>query len=150
MESRQERHGKSKKDSNPSKKPSLKVLGGFTVAAVACFAIGIGASYWTSNYNNGEEDGAASTPMAIISPKPTPSSSNGNTAVQVSPKASPVVTSTPTPSANATTVKQEGTGAQVKLTFVGDVLMASKVEDILKQKGYDYPYTNVKDFLTKH
>lgn len=149
MESRQERHGKSKKDLNPSKKPSLKVLGGFTVAAVACFAIGIGASYWTSNYNNGEEDGAASTPMAIISPKPTPSSSNGNTAVQVSPKASPVVTSTPTASANATTVKQEGTGSQVKLTFVGDVLMASKVEDILKQKGYDYPYTNVKDFLTK-
>lgn len=27
--------------------------------------------------------------------------------------------------------------------------MASKVEDILKLKGYDYPYTNVKDFLTK-
>ncbi|WP_246320388.1 CapA family protein [Paenibacillus qinlingensis] len=149
LESRQERHGKSKKESNPSKKPSLKVLGVFTVAAIACFAIGIGASYLSSNYNNGEEEGSASTPMAVISPKPSTSTTNGNSTVQVSPKASAVVTPTPTPSANAAAVQQVGTGAQVKLTFVGDVIMASKVEDILKQKGYDYPYTNVKDFLTK-
>lgn len=149
MESRQDRHGRSKKDSNPSKKSSLKVLGVFTVAAVACFAIGIGASIWTSNSNNGEEDEAASTPMAIVSPNPTTAIPNGNSAAQVSPKASAVATTTPKPTANATVVNPEGTGAQVKLTFVGDVIMASKVEDILKQKGYDYPYTNVKDFLTK-
>ncbi|NHW36765.1 CapA family protein [Paenibacillus aceris] len=51
--------------------------------------------------------------------------------------------------APAITDKPASSGGQVSLTFVGDVLFASKVEDILKQKGYDYPYTNVKDYLSK-
>lgn len=37
----------------------------------------------------------------------------------------------------------------VKLTFVGDVMFASKVEDILKKNGWDYPYRYVKDYLSK-
>ncbi|TDF95979.1 CapA family protein [Paenibacillus piri] len=39
--------------------------------------------------------------------------------------------------------------ADVKLSFVGDVMFASKVEDLLKKNGWDYPYHYVKDYLTK-
>ncbi|TBL81405.1 CapA family protein [Paenibacillus thalictri] len=35
----------------------------------------------------------------------------------------------------------------VKLAFTGDVMWASKVEDLLKQNGYDYPYQEVKSYL---
>ncbi|OCT11938.1 hypothetical protein A8709_29180 [Paenibacillus pectinilyticus] len=149
MESRQERHGRSKKDPKPSKKPSLKFIGGFSLAAVACFAVGIGASYLTSHSNPVEEDGAAPSPIAVVSAQPTSSTGNANAGVKASPSASSAVTPTPVPTGNAAIGKPDGSGTQVKLTFVGDVIMASKVEDILKQKGYDYPYSNVKDFLTK-
>ncbi|UQZ82856.1 Capsule biosynthesis protein CapA [Paenibacillus konkukensis] len=36
----------------------------------------------------------------------------------------------------------------VKLTFIGDVMFAGKVEDLLKKNGWDYPFRYVKDFLT--
>ncbi|MDF2962907.1 MAG: poly-gamma-glutamate biosynthesis capsule formation protein [Paenibacillus sp.] len=39
--------------------------------------------------------------------------------------------------------------SSVKLTFVGDVIFASKVEDLLKKNGWDYPYHYVKDYLDK-
>lgn len=146
MESRQERHRKAKKERTPQKKTPLKVIGGLTLAAAACFAIGIGASYWTSNSNTAEEQGAAPSPVAVDSPQPTKAAST-----EPSAKPSPASTANavmPSP-APAVTDKPASSGGQVSLTFVGDVLLASKVEDILKQKGYDYPYTNVKDYLSK-
>lgn len=152
MESRGERHGRSKKDPKPSKKPSLTFIGGFSLAAVACFAVGIGASYLSANYNNGEEEGTASSPSAVVSQTPTPTLTS---IVKASPKASSAATASATPTPTTTPIdsvstdNQMGSSGQVKLSFVGDVIMASKVEDILKLKGYDYPYTNVKDFLTK-
>ncbi|MFD0678100.1 MULTISPECIES: CapA family protein [unclassified Paenibacillus] len=39
--------------------------------------------------------------------------------------------------------------SNVKLTFVGDVMFASKVEDLLKKYGWDYPYQYVKPYLDK-
>ncbi|MZQ85167.1 CapA family protein [Paenibacillus sp. 5J-6] len=143
MESRLDRHRKVKVVRTPQKKTPLKVIGGLTLAAVACFAIGIGASYWTSNNHTAEEQDAASPPSAVNSSQPTSAASSSkpsptSTANAIAPSSSPAVTDKP--------VSSDG---QVKLTFVGDVLLASKVEDILKQKGYDYPYTNVKDYLTK-
>jgi poly-gamma-glutamate capsule biosynthesis protein CapA/YwtB (metallophosphatase superfamily) len=38
---------------------------------------------------------------------------------------------------------------KVNLTFVGDILFASKVEDLLKTNGYAYPYKYVKSYLEK-
>jgi poly-gamma-glutamate synthesis protein (capsule biosynthesis protein) len=35
------------------------------------------------------------------------------------------------------------------MAFVGDVLLADRVEVLMKQNGYDYPYSNVKDLLQK-
>ncbi|WNR43219.1 CapA family protein [Paenibacillus roseipurpureus] len=149
LESRQDRHRKLKKDRQQGQKPSLKVLGIFTLAAVACFVIGSGAAYWSSNHKNAEEQGAAATSEAVISPKPTPTTVNASPSAKVSPKATSTATPTATPTTPVTAANSTGTGTQVKFSFVGDVIMAAKVEDILKQKGYDYPYTNVKDFLTK-
>lgn len=152
MESRQDRHRKPKKERSTNKKTPLKVIGGLTLAAAACFAIGIGASYWTSNSKSAEEQDSASSPVASVSPVPTKPTNTASTA-SAEPSAKPSPESTakaviPTPPEVASS-EPTSSGGQVKLTFVGDVLMASKVEDILKQKGYDYPYTNVKDFLSK-
>ncbi len=38
---------------------------------------------------------------------------------------------------------------RVNLTFVGDVMFASKVDDLLQKNGYDYPYKHVKPYLEK-
>ncbi len=150
MESRQDRHRKPKKERIANKKTPLKAIGGLTLAAAACFAIGIGASYWTSNSKSAEEQDSASTPVASVSPVPTKTTTASTASAEPSAKPSPESTAKaviPTPAPIASS-NPTSSGGQVKLTFVGDVLMASKVEDILKQKGYDYPYTNVKDFLS--
>lgn len=36
---------------------------------------------------------------------------------------------------------------RINLTFVGDVMMAGNVEKTLREKGYDYPYTQVKEIF---
>ncbi|MEC0211602.1 CapA family protein [Paenibacillus ehimensis] len=38
---------------------------------------------------------------------------------------------------------------RVNLTFVGDVMFGSKVDDLLQKNGYDYPYKYVKPYLEK-
>lgn len=37
----------------------------------------------------------------------------------------------------------------VKMTFAGDIMFASKVDDLLKKNGWDYPYRYVKEYLSK-
>lgn len=39
--------------------------------------------------------------------------------------------------------------ARVNMSFVGDVMFASKVDDLLKQHGYDYPFKYVRSYLEK-
>jgi len=38
-------------------------------------------------------------------------------------------------------------GKSVKLAFVGDVLLAAKVDALMKQHGYSYPYAKASDYL---
>ncbi|MEK8126380.1 CapA family protein [Paenibacillus filicis] len=38
---------------------------------------------------------------------------------------------------------------KVSMTFVGDVMFAGKVEDLLTKNGYDYPFKYVKPYLEK-
>uniref|UniRef100_UPI000470495D CapA family protein n=1 Tax=Paenibacillus durus TaxID=44251 RepID=UPI000470495D len=38
---------------------------------------------------------------------------------------------------------EDGSGKTVTLNFAGDVIFASKVGELLKQKGYDYPYARL-------
>ncbi len=44
-------------------------------------------------------------------------------------------------------ILESGTFAPVTLSFVGDILLGSNVERILTANGYDYPYTDVLDYL---
>ena len=37
----------------------------------------------------------------------------------------------------------------VRLSFVGDILLAGSVDTLMKKNGYEYPYANVLPFLTK-
>ncbi|RXZ82334.1 CapA family protein [Paenibacillaceae bacterium] len=39
-------------------------------------------------------------------------------------------------------------GVKVKLSFVGDILLASSVQQLMKDNGYDYPYAKALDYLT--
>lgn len=39
--------------------------------------------------------------------------------------------------------------ARVNLSFVGDVMFANKVDDLLKQHGYDYPFKYIRSYLEK-
>ncbi|XOK63340.1 CapA family protein [Paenibacillus elgii] len=64
--------------------------------------------------------------------------------------ATPGVTQEKPPAADsgAATAPQEPS-PKVKLTFVGDVMFGSKVDDLLQKNGYDYPYKHVKPYLEK-
>lgn len=110
MESRLERHRKVKEERTPQKKTPLKVIGGLTLAAVACFAIGIGASYWTSNSKTTEEQEAASPSLPVSSSQPTNAASTQPsptaTANALVPSSSPTVTH-----------EQAGSSGQVKLSL---------------------------------
>jgi hypothetical protein len=43
----------------------------------------------------------------------------------------------------------DAANGDVSMAFVGDVLLADRVEVLMKQNGYDYPYSKVKDLLQK-
>ncbi|NGM84537.1 CapA family protein [Paenibacillus sp. 7124] len=44
---------------------------------------------------------------------------------------------------------QDGSGRTVTLNFAGDVIFAGKVGELLKQKGYDYPYARLNGLFQK-
>jgi poly-gamma-glutamate capsule biosynthesis protein CapA/YwtB (metallophosphatase superfamily) len=54
-------------------------------------------------------------------------------------------------------IKQTGVGQstqlktedKVKLSFVGDIILSSRVEELLKTNGFEYPYKYVKSYLEK-
>jgi poly-gamma-glutamate capsule biosynthesis protein CapA/YwtB (metallophosphatase superfamily) len=147
LESRTERYRKQKQERPTRNKTPLKVIGGITLAAAVCFAIGVGASHLSTRGTPAEEGQSASTPKITGKTQQTPQATP-TPSIKPSPQPTQqaVVTS---PSPAASDKPSTGNGSQVKLSFVGDVLLASKVEDILKQKGYDYPYSNVSDYFSK-
>lgn len=88
---------------------------------------------------NGEQNNQASGGIVSASPTPKPSGE------PVTP--SPKPKSTPTSSPVIEHQAQDKGNGSVTMTFVGDVMMSDKVEGILKEQGYDYPYTHVKSFF---
>ncbi|QGR00211.1 CapA family protein [Paenibacillus psychroresistens] len=52
----------------------------------------------------------------------------------------------PTSSPNAVTAEDPNL---IHMAFVGDILLASGVETLMKQNGFDYPYKDVKELLLK-
>jgi hypothetical protein len=75
--------------------------------------------------------------VPLLTPKPS-----------AAPAASSEVVS-PSPSPIAPAVSAENDPNQIQMAFVGDILLASGVETIMKKNGYDYPYKEVKDDLQK-
>jgi poly-gamma-glutamate synthesis protein (capsule biosynthesis protein) len=43
--------------------------------------------------------------------------------------------------------EQDGSSGRVQLAFVGDVLLGSTVGDVLRDKGYDYPYAHIQPLI---
>ncbi|WP_244863568.1 CapA family protein [Paenibacillus cisolokensis] len=45
--------------------------------------------------------------------------------------------------------RPDDSGAKVRLAFVGDLLLASSVEELMRKNGYDYPYRDALPYLTE-
>lgn len=90
---------------------------------------------------------------AVIVPTPSPDPSIEPSPVPTSeptpvPSAEPTDGSSPAPEPSPSANPAEtGTGETVKISFVGDVLLGSTVNNLLEQHGYDYPYQDVKSLL---
>jgi poly-gamma-glutamate synthesis protein (capsule biosynthesis protein) len=145
MEPRSARHGRRKKQRNP-----LITICVLSVLIIAAFS---GLLHWLMN----REDTSAVPPSSAVS---NPGSDTGNIPGANSPAGgysgteppqSAVLPAHPSqPQAEdgqASSPKDTGTTEKVKLAFVGDVMWASKVEDLLKQHGYDYPYREARTYL---
>jgi poly-gamma-glutamate synthesis protein (capsule biosynthesis protein) len=61
-------------------------------------------------------------------------------AIQSSPK--PIINPTASPANEA-----EKAPELIQMAFVGDILLASGVEALMKKNGFDYPYKDVRDYL---
>ncbi|WP_282936749.1 CapA family protein [Paenibacillus sp. RC67] len=130
---------------------TLSILGVLTLASFS----------YLMNWLSSKEAPESAGPVVEVSPKGSggtstapPSGGTGNNAASGGDgKSVSILEGTSKGSADAAgTAGTAGTadnGKQsVKLTFVGDVMFASKVEDILKKNGWDYPYRYVKDYLS--
>jgi hypothetical protein len=149
MLSRSDRHRKNNKE---SAWPIKRLFGWIAAGAVICLILVLGGVYLASSSNPAKEqaDAPLATTAAEKSPKPiasvSPSPSMGAAATPSSVPAKPAAI--PSTKPVQTQLPQAPlTGAQVKLSFVGDVIFSSRVEDQLKKSGYDYPYTFVKEYL---
>jgi poly-gamma-glutamate capsule biosynthesis protein CapA/YwtB (metallophosphatase superfamily) len=152
MESRTERHRKSKKVGSGSTK---RLIGWTAAIAAVCLFLVLGAVYLASSSNQAT-DHQGKAPLATSSTEKSP-----NPDVSPSPEPNLGAEVTPTPQQLQAAAEPSAgplhtelpstplTGPQVKLSFVGDVIFSSRVEDQLKNFGYDYPYTFVKDYLQK-
>ncbi|MEX2461866.1 MAG: CapA family protein [Paenibacillaceae bacterium] len=88
------------------------------------------------------QESSSATPTAT--PIATPADSPA--VVGSSTQPSPLPSTEPTPSSISEAADDPNL---IHLTFVGDILLASGVETLMKKNGYNYPYTDVKDFLQR-
>ncbi|MCQ4086984.1 CapA family protein [Saccharibacillus sp. JS10] len=87
-------------------------------------------------------DSASENPPAAASPSGTASSSETENS---EPEAKPADSPKKSASKDNASSSSGGSSATVNLTFAGDVIFSGKVQSLLDQEGYDYPYTYVKD-----
>ncbi|MCZ8518068.1 MULTISPECIES: CapA family protein [Paenibacillus] len=120
-------------------------------------AVTIGAFIYLIGWLEGPRPGGGGEPPAAAAEQPA--------AVPVQPVPSPAAEASPAAPAEpvpgtvpVSSTAGDGGGAappagaggqRVKLSFVGDVMFAGKVEDILKKNGYAYPFEQVKPYLEK-
>ncbi|WP_040951660.1 CapA family protein [Gorillibacterium massiliense] len=88
---------------------------------------------------------STSTPSAAggkRTPKPTVSGAAGSSVPSKEPQKDPQQEPDATGNPGAFTDKD-----RIHLSFMGDVLLAGSVQKLLDQKGYDYPYQDVKSYI---
>jgi hypothetical protein len=123
------------KSEEGKQKPRRWLLKGLLTFLVV-FVAGAGIIYMLSNHSKQEAvpDASPGNEQGVQSP-----------VITIEPSAAPTAPAkivTPSPLAPV-----EKDPNQIQLAFVGDILLASGVETIMKQNGYDYPYKDVKDYL---
>lgn len=147
---------------NRQRKKTVRLL---TVLAAAAVLSGAAGVYIWKAQGQGGGGGQAPGKEASATVQPASPSSTAGTASEsakttMSPSPSPKASETPgnSPQAAVGGVGSTGPGTPepvfgekegVRMAFVGDVLLASTVETVLKQKGYDYPYSQLKEYLQK-
>lgn len=133
------------------KRRRSKLLPVLLLAGLA--AVGFGGWKLIGDRSANSAEKPANTATPAVSAKPTGASATPRTSVSPSPSASaaPTASASPTQAATPSQTPAAGSatpaGAQVKLAFVGDVIMASTVESLLQKNGYDYPYKDVLPLL---
>ncbi|TVY00441.1 CapA family protein [Cohnella terricola] len=131
-----------KKAKRRGKTRLLLVLNGFLLIGLVIVA----ALIWKSHVDQDKSASSSLPPthaakpsdegqLATKSPEPKASEEE-----EVEPSASP------TKESNG--AKSEGDGKSVSLAFVGDVLPAAKVLELMKANGFDYPYREAKEILS--
>jgi len=91
---------------------------------------------------------AASPPAGTVSQSAVPPAADVHTAETKDTGGTPSEAAIQGPQLPAPSVGG-GKAGTVKLSFIGDVMFASKVEDLLKKNGWEYPYQYVADDLKK-
>lgn len=115
----------------------LYAFGGILIMAGAILIF----SSWGENIANPGENGDPSKVQISPSPSPEPDDALSE-AAEPSPEPSQPVLN------DEENLQEMADGDRIiRMTFVGDVMMSDKVEGILQQQGYDYPYTYVKSYF---
>ncbi len=94
---------------------------------------------------------AAESPVASAKPPAAASGAPGTSTGADNPPSAGEKPATLTEGARPQPLGADTSNAsdKVTLTFVGDVMFAGKVEDLLTKHGYDYPFKYVKSYLEK-
>ncbi|WP_010274937.1 CapA family protein [Paenibacillus senegalensis] len=141
------------------KKSNHRLLKGAVYSLFLLIVVIIGTYVWMNRDTlpMGEEPGdpanaGISQPSPEPAPTPDPShepSLEPSEAPENEPEEEPAAEPDPSGAENEEEegVSQQGQQGTVTISFVGDVLLGSTVENLLKQYGYDYPYQDVRSLL---
>lgn len=117
----------------------LYAFGGLLIMAGAILVF----STWGGNIANQGKNGEQSNVQISPPPSSEPEQPKNESEVH-SPEPSAPVPDEDEEESKPQTAEQDSI---ITMTFVGDVMMSDKVEGILQQNGYDYPYTHVKSYF---
>lgn len=84
-----------------------------------------------------------------IQPQPSPSQSPQIQPPQTQPPQSPQTEPSTQPPDSPLSGDRRANAPEVTFSFVGDVMWASTIENVLKRNGSDYPYRKAKHLLTE-
>ncbi|MFC5471707.1 CapA family protein [Cohnella suwonensis] len=126
-----------KKTKKRNRTRALLALNGILLCAIVAVAIAV----WKSKDGNGAADGPSREPAATSSPQPSGSAP----ADSGSDDGRPASEENGDGEESASPASADGA---IKLAFVGDVLPAAKVLELMKINGYDYPFREAKELLS--